>query len=77
MIGADVIVTDLGSLVELMDENIKMNGVEKHCESKELFWGADPAPFKPPFDVILLSDVVRTIFPYSKARMDSTLTPKS
>jgi predicted nicotinamide N-methyase len=59
-IGAqEVVVTDLGSLVELMDENIKMNGVQANCVSKELFWGADPAPFNPPFDVILLSDVVR------------------
>ena len=54
---AEVIITDLPQLVGLMEENIRMNEVT-NCRAMALTWGDDPAPFNPPFDVILIADVV-------------------
>lgn len=57
----EVVVTDLPQLVGLINENIKLNNVQANCRAEALTWGDDPAPFNPPYDVILISDVVRII----------------
>lgn len=56
----EVVITDLPQLVGLMEENIKMNSLD-NCKAAALTWGDDPAPFNPPFDVILIADVVRPL----------------
>lgn len=41
-----------------MEENIRLNELD-NCKAAALTWGDNPAPFNPPFDIILLADVVR------------------
>lgn len=53
----EVITTDLPQLVDLIQANIDMNNLT-NCRAAALTWGDDPAPFNPPFDVILIADVV-------------------
>lgn len=57
----EVVVTDLPELVGIMEENVRLNDLP-NCRAAALTWGDDPAPFNPPFDIILLADVVRTHF---------------
>lgn len=63
LLGAkEVITTDLPQLVDLIQANIDMNNLT-NCRAAALTWGDDPAPFNPPFDVILIADVVRSPTP--------------
>ena len=53
-----MIITDLPELLGLMEENVRLNELD-NCKAAALTWGDNPAPFNPPFDIILLADVVR------------------
>ncbi len=56
--GHSIIVTDLAEAVELMAENIRLNGAT-HCSAAELSWGATDvgSAFDAPFDVVLMAEV--------------------
>lgn len=41
-----------------MKENIQLNQMESVCEAKVLSWGEKVDNFNPPYEVIILSDVV-------------------
>lgn len=54
-LGAEVVLTDKESLIQLLEYNINNNFDEtpkKRIEAKELLWGT-PNPFKASFDMIL------------------------
>jgi len=57
-LGAEVWLTDLPKLLPLLTHNAKINGLEKNVHIESLSWGDDVDNFSPPFDVILLSDVI-------------------
>lgn len=45
-----------------MNENIRLNGMESICEARVLNWGENIDDFNPPYEVIILSDVVCIMF---------------
>ena len=56
--GHSIIVTDLAEAVELMAENIRLNGATR-CSAAELAWGVTDvgSAFDAPFDVVLMAEV--------------------
>jgi hypothetical protein len=42
-----------------LHKNIQLNRLESRTGAKELTWGENLSAFQGPFDVILMSDVVR------------------
>jgi len=56
-LGANVVLTEVGLLVDQLSQNVKANNLESSVQARELFWGTDVTSFNPPYDIILASDV--------------------
>ncbi|XP_028391164.1 protein N-lysine methyltransferase METTL21A-like [Dendronephthya gigantea] len=60
-LGAQVTITDRRMALDLAHDNVKRNIKNLNSSSvdvRELEWGQDVSPFKPPFDYILGADIV-------------------
>eukprot|EP01112_Ceratiomyxa_fruticulosa_P022481 TRINITY_DN8232_c0_g1_i1.p2 TRINITY_DN8232_c0_g1~~TRINITY_DN8232_c0_g1_i1.p2 ORF type:complete len:204 (-),score=36.25 TRINITY_DN8232_c0_g1_i1:248-859(-) len=72
-LGAEVWITDLPKLLPLLSHNARINGLEKNVHIETLSWGEDVSSFSPPFDVILLSDVIAGCYKEDFAKLVKTL----
>jgi len=63
-LGAHAVLTDQRPILELMRENVRLNGLQETVEALELNWG-EPLPTMEPFDVVLAADCVyfEPVFP--------------
>jgi len=74
ILGAQVTLTDREELLtRLIQKNAKENNVENLVTTHILEWGADVSPLNPPFDVILMSDVVAETYSKSYPQLLQTL----
>ena len=56
--GADVTITDRAPYIAAIERNIEANFVKGHARAMVYEWASDCAALKPPFDIILGSDVM-------------------
>ncbi|EQC40558.1 hypothetical protein SDRG_02446 [Saprolegnia diclina VS20] len=55
---AAVTLTDMDEVVPMLQYNLKLNALEAVASASALCWGTSPAHLSPPFDVVVMSDVV-------------------
>jgi len=60
LLGANVVLTDMASVLEILQENVNINlpNPKGNVAVKELLWGEDVAHVQPPFDMILGADII-------------------
>jgi len=60
LMGAEVTLTDMHSMLDLLSENVRRNLSNAKFPPivSELFWGSDVSEFMGPFDMILAADVI-------------------
>ncbi|GMH40558.1 hypothetical protein BSKO_08462 [Bryopsis sp. KO-2023] len=58
LLGANVILTDLPRMMDLLQRNIEGNSQESQVRALPLTWGQDLSGLEAPFDFVLASDVV-------------------
>eukprot|EP01097_Dermamoeba_algensis_P008919 TRINITY_DN6137_c0_g1_i1.p1 TRINITY_DN6137_c0_g1~~TRINITY_DN6137_c0_g1_i1.p1 ORF type:complete len:245 (+),score=60.79 TRINITY_DN6137_c0_g1_i1:36-737(+) len=59
LLGAEVIMTDLGIMLDVLKTNVQTNLPSyPNAQVKELCWGEDHKAFDPPFEVVIASEVI-------------------
>ncbi|OQS02552.1 hypothetical protein THRCLA_21394 [Thraustotheca clavata] len=53
-----VTLTDMDEVVPMLNYNIRLNNLQKNAVAKALCWGSPADHLEPPFDVVVMSDVV-------------------
>jgi predicted nicotinamide N-methyase len=55
----NVIITDIDELVDLMNQNISLNGVDSHVKACSYYWGNElPKECDKPIDIVLIADCI-------------------
>jgi len=60
-------------LIPLIERNIELNKINHRTKAIEFNWGDDTSSLDPPFDIILLSDVVANCYKESLIPLMNTL----
>jgi len=61
-LGADVLLTDREPLIPLITKNVQLNNLSHKVKVCALEWGEDVSSLNPPFDIVLMSDVVAVTY---------------
>jgi len=62
VLGADVVLTDRLPLIPLITQNIENNNLQHRVKAHTLEWGEDVSLLDPPFDIVIMSDVVAVTY---------------
>jgi len=57
-LGAQVAITDIQDHMKLITANVDINELSNQAIAQEYRWGSDPSALRPPFDIIIGSDLV-------------------
>jgi len=57
-LGSNVTLTDQKQMLPLLQHNAKLNNLDTKVNVEEFNWGEQPAQLTPPYDIVLLSDLI-------------------